>query len=165
MEELCNKIEEKIEEISKQELNNQNLEKLDILVDIKKDIANMDYWKKKEGEIDMRNYRVDYGARGVPGTGRYRGEESYGRRGVPGSGRGRYREGNYSDGEEMIDNMAYHYGNYMEGRSYGGQETDKAFDYMLKSAEEFFMHLMEESDSPEQMEKLRRTAKRISEMM
>ena len=35
---------------------------------------------------------------------------------------------------------------------------------MLQSAEEFFMHLMQEAENPEQMEKIRRTAKRISEM-
>lgn len=159
MEELCKKIDEKINEISKQELNNQNLEKLDILVDIKKDMANMDYWKKKE-ENFMRNYRGNYGTNH---SGMYDGREQYGRR--MRDSRGRYMEGNYSDGDEMLDNMAYHYGNYMDTKSYGGPETNKAFDYMLKSAEEFFMHLMEESDSPEQMEKLRRTAKKISEMV
>lgn len=91
---------------------------------------------------------------------------NYGRRGVPGSGRGRrYR------GEEMIEEMKEHFNNYSEGKeesmrgNYGAEGfKEKAFDYMLKSAKEFFMFLMEDSENPEQMEKVRKTARQISEM-
>ena len=71
--------------------------------------------------------------------------------------------GNY-EGEDMIDEMREHYDNYMEGARYSGPEKEKAFDYMLKSAEDFFCYLMEEVENPEQMEKIRRTARKISEM-
>lgn len=104
----------------------------------------------------MRNYgnygtygRDEYGARGRDSRGRYTGR---------GYGRNTYR------GEEMLEDMMENYGTYMERGNYGGPESEKAFDYMLKSAEDFMMHLFEESESPEQMEKIRRTAKRISEM-
>lgn len=148
---LCKQLEEQITMIKDQGINPENLEMLGYLVDIKKDIANMDYWKKKEGAMDMRyrtggygNYdRGNYMARGRDSRGRY-------------NGRG-YR------GEEMLEEMMDNYGTYMEGGSYNG-ETDKAFDYMLQSAEDFMHHLMEESENPEQMEKIKRMAKRISEM-
>lgn len=153
-EELCKQLEEQINAIKEQGINPDNLEMLGDLVDIKKDIANMDYWKKKEGVMDMRyraggygNYgREGYGARGRDSRGRY-------------TGRGNYR------GEEMLEEMMDNYGTYMEnGGMYGGPETDKAFDYMLEAAEDFMNHLMEESDSPEQMAKIKKMAKRISEM-
>lgn len=171
-EEVKNKIndevEKQIKEIVNEGIQAENVNMLYKLVDIHKDLANEDYWCEKKEVMKMRyrtgDYRDEYsdgsyGRRGVPGTGRgrYRGD-SYGRRGVPGTGRGRYR------GEDMLEEMQEHYGNYMEnGGSYGGPETDKAFDYMLEAAEDFMNHLMEESDSPEQMEKIKRLAKRIAE--
>lgn len=51
-----------------------------------------------------------------------------------------------------------------ESGRYNGREKEKAFDYMLKSAEDFFCYLMEEVENPEQMEKIKRTARRISDM-
>ena len=91
------------------------------------------------------DYRDDYGRRSRDSRGRYMGR------------------GNY-EGEDMIDEMREHYDNYMEGARYSGPEKEKAFDYMLKSAEDFFCYLMEEVENPEQMEKIRRTARKISEM-
>lgn len=98
------------------------------------------------------------------GEGSYN-EGGYGRRGR--DSRGRYSErgrGGSYQGEEIIEEMREHYGNYSEGRRYGGPEKEKAFDYMLKSAEDFFTHLMEEAEHPEQMEKIKRIARRITEM-
>lgn len=149
-EKVCEQIEEQVRQIVEEGVQANNVEMLGELVDIKKDLANMDYWKIKEGAMKMRyrNYgRDDYGARGRDSRGRYT-------RG----GRGNYR------GEEMLEEMMENYGTYMDGSNYGGPETDKAFEYMLQSAEDFMMHLFEESDSPEKEEKIRRTAKRISEM-
>ena len=91
------------------------------------------------------DYRDDYGRRSRDSRGRYMGR------------------GNY-EGEDMIEEMREHYDNYMDGGRYNGQEKEKAFDYMLKSAEDFFCYLMEEVENPEQMEKIKRTARRISEM-
>lgn len=154
-EELCKQLEEQINMIKDQGINPSNLEMLGDLVDIKKDIANMDYWKMKEGVMDMR-YRT-----GRMPYGEYD-ENKYGNR--MRDSRGRYMgRGRGYRGEEMLEEMMDNYGTYMEGGSYNG-ETDKAFDYMLQSAEDFMNHLMEESENPEQMEKIKRMAKRISEM-
>lgn len=158
-EELCKQIEEQINIIKDQGINPSNLEMLGELVDIKKDISNMEYWEKKEEVMDM-NYRMrpmDYGREDY-------GREGYGarRRGNNGRYMARGRNRSYR-GDDMLEEMMENYGTYMEGGNYAG-ETDKAFDYMLQSAEDFMQHLMEESENPEQMEKIKRMAKRISEM-
>lgn len=153
-EKLNEELEKQIECIVDEGINQNNVVMLGDLIDIHKDLANEKYWCKKEEVMDM-NYRTGRG------YGNYdRGEYGARRRGSNGRymGRGRsYR------GEEMLDDMMENYGTYMEGGSYNG-ETDKAFDYMLQSAEDFMNHLMEESENPEQMEKIKRMAKRISEM-
>lgn len=148
-EELKKQVEEKIKTITDSGITPENIKALGELVDIHKDLSNEQYWEKKEEVLDMRymrdDYRDDYGRRSRDSRGRYMGR------------------GNY-EGEDMIDAMREHYDNYMEGARYSGPEKEKAFDYMLKSAEDFFCYLMEEVENPEQMEKIRRTAKRISEM-
>lgn len=154
---ICEQIEEHINNIIDEGIQVDNINMLGKLVDIHKDLANEEYWKKKGEAIDM-NYRRgrmdyddyerdDYRARGRDSRGRYTTR-----------GRGRYR------GDEMIEDMMENYDMYMERGNYRGPETDKAFDYMLQSAEDFMMHLFEESDSEEQVEKIRKAAKRISEM-
>jgi len=149
-EEVCEKVEEKIQTIVEGGITPDNIEALGELIDIHKDLANEDYWKEKKEAMKMRYRGYDEYSEG-----------GYGRRGR--DSRGRYAGRGY-EGEEMIEEMREHYGNYMEGGRYNGPEKDKAFDYMLKSAEEFFMHLMEEAEHPEQMEKIKRTARKISEM-
>lgn len=140
-----------------------NVEYLYKLVDIHKDFENEKYWKDKEENMRYSNY----------GNFDNYSEGSYGRRGVPGTGRGRYREsGNYGRrgydtkyrGEDMLNEMYEGYGDYMESGNYGGQETMKALKYMLKSAEDFFKHIQEEAQSPEEIEMVKETAKRISMM-
>lgn len=154
-EEVCEKVEEKIQLIMNNGISPENVETLGELVDIHKDLANEDYWNEKKEVMKMRYRGYDEYSDGGYGN--------YGRRGR--DSRGRYSErGRSYQGEEMIEEMREHYGNYMEGGSYNGPEKEKAFDYMLKSAEEFFMHLMEEAEHPEQMEKIKRTARKISEM-
>lgn len=148
-------IEEKVDMILEEGIQADNITMLGKLVDIHKDLANEDYWCKKEEVMDM-NYR-----RGRSGYGNY-GREEYGAR--QRDSRGRYMGRENYRGEEMLDEMMENYGAYMENRNYGGHETDKAFDYMLQAAEDFMMHLFEESDSPDKEEKIRKTAKRISEM-
>lgn len=148
-EELKKQVEEKIKTITDSGITPENIKALGELVDIHKDLSNEQYWEKKEEVLNMRymrdDYRDDYGRRSRDSRGRYMGR------------------GNY-EGEDMIDEMREHYDNYMEGARYSGPEKEKAFDYMLKSAEDFFCYLMEEVENPEQMEKIRRTARKISEM-
>lgn len=161
-EKLKEKAEELLNVYIEEGLNMENIDLVMKLTDIHKDMSNEKYWKEK---IDMmfRNYNEDgsYGRRGVPGSGRrsYRDGGSYGRRGVPGTGRGRYR------GEEALEDMQYHYGNYSEGASYGhDQESEKSFDKMIECLEDFVYTIMEEADEPQKIEKIKRVAKRISDM-
>ena len=105
------------------------------------------------------DYRMDdsYGRRMRDSRGRYM--DNYSRRGVPGSGRGRYR------GYDYIDEVYENYGNYSEGKEmYGNDhETEKSFDKMLQSLEDFTYLIMQEADSQDKIEKVRKTARKISE--
>lgn len=141
-------VEKLIKTITENGLQIGNVDVLYKLIDIHKDIENEKYWENKEE--NMRYLRDDY-------------REDY-RGGRSRDSRGRYMGRGHDEGEEMIDEMREHYGNYMCGGRYNGAEKEKAFDYMLQSAEEFFGYLMEEVENPEQMEKIKRTAKRISDM-
>jgi hypothetical protein len=153
MHKICEQVEELIGRISEEGIQADNVELLGELVDIHKDIANEKYWDVKKEGIKMRYNR---------GYDEYN-EGSYGRRGR--DSRGRYTgRGMMHEGEEMIEEMREHYGNYMESGRYNGPEKDKAFNYMLQSAEEFFMHLMDEAENPEQIQKIKKTARKISEM-
>ena len=155
-------VEKIIKQITESGLQIANVELLYKLIDIHKDIENEKYWKEKEEEnmYRGRDYFMDdsyNGGRSRDSRGRY--AESYGRRGVSGSGRGRYR------GYDMIEEMGEHYGDYSEGRdTYGNdRETEKSFDKMLQSLEDFTYLIMQEADSQDKIEKVRKTARKISE--
>ena len=157
-------VERIIKQITENGLQTANVELLYKLIDIHKDIENEKYWKEKEEESMYRgrDYFMDdsyNGGRSRDSRGRYM-DGSYGRRGVPGTGRGRYR------GYDMIEEMGEHYGDYSEGRdSYGNdRETEKSFDKMLQSLEDFTYLIMQEADSQDKIEKVRKTARKISEM-
>lgn len=150
-------VEKLIKQITESGLQVANVELLYKLIDIHKDINNEEYWKKKEENMMYRDYDNYSGGRSRDSRGRYM--DSYGRRGVPGTGRGRYR------GYDMIEEMGEHYGDYSEGRdNYGNdRETEKSFDKMLQSLEDFTYLIMQEADSPDKIEKVRKTARKISE--
>ena len=150
-------VERIIKQITENGLQTANVELLYKLIDIHKDIENEKYWKEKEENMMYRDYDNYSGGRSRDSRGRYM--ESYGRRGVPGTGRGRYR------GYDMIEEMGEHYGDYSEGRdNYGNdRETEKSFDKMLQSLEDFTYLIMQEADSPDKIEKVKRTARKISE--
>ena len=157
-------IERIIKQITENGLQTANVELLYKLIDIHKDIENEKYWKEKEEESMYRgrDYFMDdsyNGGRSRDSRGRYM-DGSYGRRGVPGTGKGRYR------GYDMIEEMGEHYGDYSEGRdTYGNdRETEKSFDKMLQSLEDFTYLIMQEADSQDKIEKVRKTARKISEM-
>lgn len=160
-EDVLIKTKEEVEKLIKQVTENglqvANVELLYKLIDIHKDIENEKYWKEKEENMMYRDYDNYSGGRSRDSRGRYM--ESYGRRGVPGTGRGRYR------GYDMIEEMGEHYGDYSEGRdNYGNdRETEKSFDKMLQSLEDFTYLIIQEADSPDKIEKVKRTARKISE--
>ena len=162
IEKVTEEVDKSITRIMQQGVQTNNVDFLYKMIDIKKDIAEIE---KEEQEMMYGNYgRYDdmnySGGRRRDSRGRYMEGGSYGRRGVPGSGRGRYR------GEEMMDEMAYHYGNYNEGREqYGAdEETMKSFKYMLKSFKDYYKHLKQEASSQQEVQMLEDVAREISEM-
>ena len=162
---VTEEVDKSIKRIMEQGVQTNNIDFLYKMIDVKKDIAEIE---KEEQEMMYGNYgnygRDDdmmySGGRRRDSRGRYMESGSYGRRGVPGSGRGRYR------GEEMMDEMMYHYGNYNEGREqYGADdETMKSFKYMLKSFKDYYKHLKDEASSQQEVKMLEDVAREISEM-
>ena len=162
LDKLKEETDKSMKRVLEQGVQTNNVDFLYKMIDIKKDIAEIE---KEEQEMMYCNYgRYDdmsySGGRRRDSRGRYMEGGSYGRRGVPGSGRGRYR------GEEMMDEMAYHYGNYNEGREqYGADdETMKSFKYMLKSFKDYYKHLKDEASSQQEVQMLEDVAREISEM-
>ena len=164
---VTEEVDKSIKRIMEQGVQTNNIDFLYKMIDVKKDIAEIE---KEEQEMMYGNYgnydnygeydRSYGGGRRRDSRGRYMEGGSYGRRGVKGTGRGRYR------GEEMMDEMAYHYGNYNEGREqYGAdEETMKSFKYMLKSFKDYYKHLKEEASSPQEVKLLEETAREMLEM-
>ena len=141
---------------------NNNLEYLDKLVDIQKDVYKIKRMKEDEnmygeyGRYEGRRYdaygRDNYGdnySRGSYG-------ESYGKRGYD----AKYR------GHEYIDRIGENYGRYMYGRErYGNSEdTKRSLKYMLESMEDFAHKLREDAQSQEEVQMIRETAQRIESM-
>ena len=167
LEKVTEEVDKSIKRIMEQGVQTNNIDFLYKMIDVKKDIAEIE---KEEQEMMYSNYgnydnygeydRSYGGGRRRDSRGRYMEGGSYGRRGVKGTGRGRYR------GEEMMDEMAYHYGNYNEGREqYGAdEETMKSFKYMLKSFKDYYKHLKEEASSQQEVKMLEDVAREISEM-
>lgn len=162
LDKLKEETDKSMKRVLEQGVQTNNVDFLYKMIDIKKDIAEIE---KEEQEMMYGNYgRYDdmsySGGRRRDSRGRYMEGGSYGRRGVPGSGRGRYR------GEEMMDEMAYHYGNYNEDREqYGAdEETMKSFKYMLKSFKDYYKHLKDEASSQQEVKMLEDVAREISEL-
>lgn len=141
------------------EITGNTLEAIGDLVDIYKDIANVEYWcEKEENEMYGRYGRDYYGRDSYGNYDRSYGRDSYGRR--ERDSRGRYR------GHEYMDEMYDEYSKYMEGRSrYGANEdTKKSLEYMLRSMEDFARMLKEDASSEEEVQMIRQTAQRIAQM-
>lgn len=150
-------IGERLKEISEQQVQQGNIDFLYKLIDIKKDIVEIE---KEENSMMYRNYgeygEGNYGRRGVPGSGRRYRESGYGY----GTGRGSYR------GEQIMDDMKASYQEYSEGKeNYGADSaTMESFEYMLKSFKDYFKHLKNEATSPEETEMLQKVAREIGNM-
>ena len=162
LDKLKEETDKSMKRVLEQGVQTNNVDFLYKMIDIKKDIAEIE---KEEQEMMYGNYgRYDdmsySGGRRRDSRGRYMEGGSYGRRGVPGTGRGRY------SGEEMMEDMMYHYGNYNEGREqYGADdETMKSFKYMLKSFKDYYKHLKDEASSQQEVKMLEDVAREISEM-
>ena len=139
---VINKMTESINKILDEGLNTQNIDLLYKLVDIYKDIK----------EVENMNYN-DYGRRA--GYDAY-GRGSYGNYMEYGRNYGRQGYDMKYRGDEYIDRMHNEYGRYMESRNrYGaGEESDKAFHFMAKSLGEYIEFLYEEAETPQQKQEL-----------
>jgi len=159
---LNEQLEEKICAILDETIQPSNIEMLDMLVDIHKDVANEEHWERKENIMRYSNYgrggynEGGYGRRGY-------GEGSYGRR--ERDSRGRYK------GHDYIDEMYGEYGRYEEGRqeynrgNYGAKDdTLKSLEYMLESMVDFVEMLKSEAGSQEEMQLIREYTQRIAQM-
>ena len=159
-------IVKELEQFSSAELNAESLDVLGKLIDIVKDIENIDYWDVKKEVMKMR-----YNGYGEYSEGGYS-EGRYGRRGVPGSGRGRrYRGYSGDDGEEMLEDMKESYGAYSESMNaysrgnYGaGQDGMKALEETMDLFAEFAQKMMQDVDSPEAKQIIKKSLRKISQM-
>lgn len=154
-------IEQELEQITNTELNANNLDVVGKLIDIQKDLENIDYWNVKKEVMKMRyNNYGDYAEE------RY---GNYGRRGVPGTGRGRYR--GHDDGDEMIEDMHESYSAYSESRNAynrgnysAGQDSMKALDDTMELFVEFTEKMVHEAETPEAKQIIRKHLRKISQM-
>lgn len=172
MEKLKEQVESQIQAVVEQGIEPSNVEYVYRLMDIHKDLANEEYWEKKEEEMMYRDG-------GYGNYGNY-GRESYGRRSR--DSRGRYKDGNSGGsgggsygrryrGDDMIDEMYSGYHDYSEGReeygrgNYGAKEhTMKSLDYMLQSVTQFIEMLKQDASSQEEVELIKEYTRQISEM-
>ena len=136
---------------------NNNLENLYKLVDIEKDLCEIE----KGGESMNYGRYNDYGRYGRDEYGR----DEYGRR-------GNYRaRGNYR-GNDYMDSMYNEYNRYEEGReqynrggNYNAKEDSmKSLEYMLESMVDFVKMLKEEAQSQEEINMIKKYTHKISEM-
>ena len=154
-------VKKELEQLSNTELEGEDLDVLYKLVDITKDLENIDYWDVKKEAIKMRYNYGDYSEGGYSGN--------YGRRGVPGTGRGRYR--GHDEGEDMIEDMRESYSAYSESRSAynrgnynAGQDSMEALEDTMRLFTEFAQKMIQEVDSPEAKQIIRKHLRKISQM-
>lgn len=143
LEKTLENVKEKLKQLNETEINENSLIHIDKLVDIYKDIKEVECMYSGYGNYSGRDMRYnrgnDYGNYGEYGR------EIYGRRGYD----RRYR------GDDELDRMSGEYGRYQESRNYGhGEESDKSFHYMVKSLEDFIKVLYEEAETPQQKQQL-----------
>ena len=143
MEETIKKLCEYIEKAGTMNLDATDIDYLYKVVDIYKDLK----------EVESMNNYGNYNGYGNYG-------EEYGRRGVD----SRYR------GESYMDGMRGSYRNYEEARNeynrgnYGAKEDGlKELEYMMHAAMKFIKMVKEEATSPEEQEIVRKHIMKISE--
>ena len=148
------------------DLNGEELDVLYKLVDIDKDLENIDYWNVKKEVMKMRYENYGDYSEGGYSEGRY---GNYGRRGVPGTGRGRYR--GHDEGEDMIEDMRDSYGAYSESRNAysrgnysAGEDSMKALEDTMEIFTEFAHKMIQEVEGPEAKQVVKKYLRKISQM-
>lgn len=160
-EKINEQLEEKICTILDEGIQPSNIEMLDMLIDIHKDVANEEYWKGKENMMRYGNYDRGYN------------EGSYSRRGYNEGSYGRRERdsrGKYT-GHEYINEMYGEYDRYSENkyRANSGEyaakpEALKSLEYMLESMVDFVEMLKSDASSPEEHQLIDEYTKRIASM-
>lgn len=160
---LKEEVEKKIDNIMNTGIQDANLDTLYKLVDIHKDLANEEYWDKKEEAMSMKyrgygEYGNDYGRDGYG-----RGRDSRGRYTAGGSRR--YR------GEGMVEDIHGAYQEYSEGKeqmnmgNYNAKgNTMKSLEYMMESVVDFIEMLKKDATSQEEIQLIQHYTRKISEM-
>ena len=168
---ILEKVECEIETIKNEGINRDNVDYLYKLIDIHKDLKNEKHWKiKEENMMRYNGYNAGYGDYGRMRDSRGRFMGDYGRRGVPGTGRGRYRE-SYSEGEDILDDMRDSYsaysdsmGAYNRGNYSAGEDGMKALEDTMDLFVEFTQKMIQQADSPEAQEIIKKSLKKVSKM-
>ena len=162
LDKVRNIIEKELIQFSDGELDEESLNILYKLVDIYKDLENVNYWDVKKEVMKMRYNYGNYAEGGYS-------EGRYGRRGVPGTGRGRYR--GHDEGEEMLEDMRESYSAYSESReaygrgNYGAdQDSMRALEDTMELFTEFAQKMIQEVDSPDAKQIIRKHLRKISQM-
>lgn len=181
MEKLKEQVEEKIKTITEQGVQGSNLEVLGKLVDIHKDLKEVEHWENEDGgkamyrgEYGNRGYGEGYSEGGYGARGNYReGEYEEGNYGRRGNYREGYSEGNYGrrmrdsrgryKGQEMIDEMDRRYSNYSEGREQYGAEGKslEELEYMMDAVYDFIKMLKQDVRSQKEMQIIDKGLKKL----
>lgn len=161
---LCEEVPKSIKTLLNDEgIKKENIEYYGGLVDIYKDLKNVEHWKRKENYF-MYNGYGNYGNYGNYG-GRRAGYDSYGRGDSYGDNYGRRGYDSKYRGDDELDRMYGEYGRYQESRRYGaGEDSKKSLKYMLESMENFAKFLKEDAQSQEEVMMIKETAQRIAQM-
>ena len=142
-------VEQILGDISTDGINQNNIDYIGKLVDIHKDLSMEEEMQMKE-ELGMRygTYRRDYDYDDMP----------YGRR-------RRDSRGRYMKSGKMMDDMYDTYNKYDDSRTYGDRgETAKSLEYMMQSVYDFVCMLEDEATTDEEMDIIRKYARKISEL-
>ena len=178
MDKLQELVKKELKEIESTGINASNLELIDKLVDIYKDLGEIkqmeggdqempEYNRYREGGGYREGYRDGYNDSGYR-EGGYRegGYGEYGRRGVPGSGRGRYSNTRMRDHmERMMDGIdQYEYGK--ERYMHGGDENRvmEGLEKLMYAMCMFVESAMDFADTPQEKEIIRKHIKKISDI-
>lgn len=158
---VTEEVDKSIKRIIEQGVQTNNIDFLYKMIDVKKDIAEIE---KEEQEMMYSNYgnygREDEmmysGGRRRDSRGRYMEGSSYGRRGYD----TKYR------GHDMLDEMNYSYGAYSDNNEYGnyGETSTKELKKMLDCNIALIEHLKKNAKSQEEIEIIDRKVQEMSRL-
>ena len=163
LDKVTEEVDKSIKRIMEQGVQTNNIDFLYKMIDVKKDIAEIE---KEEQEMMYSNYgnydnygeydRSYGGGRRRDSRGRYMEGDSYGRRGYD----TKYR------GHDMLDEMNYSYGAYSDNNEYGnyGETSTKELKKMLDCNIALIEHLKKNAKSQEEIEIIDRKVQEMSRL-